>query len=209
MSEIITTAERVASACNASSLQVDENTRGHADTLIAMGWSKHQFGTALLRLSSEYDSVAKPKPLSHEDMVALVLTYKNDKKIKRTTKECEALAQVEAAKWLSNEKALFLPKLKTLPIAINYLTHYAVKRQISEPKHRATVSIGHWLDQTCGHCSGLKFELIPDSPSLSANQCKPCQGTGFKAAPYGQIGRRLVGYLDECSSYAANDISRR
>lgn len=206
---VFTVAERVISACNASSLQVDENTRGHVDTLIAMGWSKHQFGTAVLRLSSEYDSVAKPKPLSHDEMVRLVLTYKADKRVKRTTKECETLAKIEAAKWHANEKALFLPRLKTLPAVIQHLTGHAAKWQIQEPQQRATVSIGYWLDQTCDHCHGLKLEVIPDTPVLSEVPCKPCQGTGKKAMPYGQIGRRLVGYLDECSSYAARDVGAR
>lgn len=207
MAEMVTNAERIASACNASSLKVEADSRGYADTLIAMGWSKHQFGISLLRLSSEYDSVAKPKPLSHDDMVKLALTYKAENK-KRSQKECEALAQAEAAKWMSNEKALFLPKLKTLPSVIQYLTVHAARWQIQEPQLRATVSIGYWLDKICSHCHGLKFEVIPDAPALSANVCKPCQGTGVKSIPYGQIGRRLVGYIEDATDMAERTFRR-
>ncbi len=205
----VTVAERVISACNASSLKVNVNTRGSVDTLIAMGWSEHQFGMALQRLVSEYDGVTKPKPLSHDHMVSLVLTYRADKKVKRTTKECEALAKAEAARWLSNEKALFLPRLKTLSAVIQHLTVYAAKGMIQEPQQRATVSISYWLDKKCDHCTGRKFELIPDAPSLSAKPCWHCQGAGEKAMPYGQIGHRLVGYLEKCAGYAAADVGVR
>lgn len=203
----MTVAEKISTACNASNLKLSSESSGSADVLIAMGWSKHQLGIDLLRLSSEYDSVAKPKPISHENMVKLALTFKKaDKTLSQ--KDCETLARQEAAKWQTNEKALFLPRLKTLPAVVQKLTAVATKWQIQEPKQRATVCVGYWLDQICHHCHGLKFEIIPDSPTLSAVQCQPCQGVGVKSAPYGQIGRRLVGYLEESANSAQSAFRR-
>jgi hypothetical protein len=190
-------AEKYANAINSSNLRDDPDKPNQTDALKRMAWAPNQFGAALLRLAVEYDSIAKPRPLGHDQMVKLALTYKG------TQKEREQAARAEADKWLDNERALFLPKLATLPAVVDYLAGHASYWQISEPRKRAGASIAYWLDQTCSHCSGRKFEVVPDSPSLSATECKPCQGTGKKAIPYGQIGLRLVGYLNQCSAQAS------
>jgi hypothetical protein len=63
--------ERYESACNASSLKVEERTAGPADLLIAAGWSPSRIGMGLIRLASEWDSAAKPRRMTPDQVSAL------------------------------------------------------------------------------------------------------------------------------------------
>jgi len=199
MSEPVTIEERVSTSIQAKNLRDEADKSSQTDILKALAWSKSRLGSALLRLHSEYDAIEKPRKLTHEAMVALALTMHSDATTaKERVKEKETLAQREASKWYANEKALFLGKLKTLPSVVNQVKIQCEKWCMEEPQHVATVIVGHWLNQVCPECNGLKFEVIPDSPVLSDKQCKACHGTGLKRAPYGDAGKRLLNHLDEC-----------
>ena len=206
--DTMTVGERVVSACHSTNLRDEADRPSQTDVLKAMAWSTSRLGSGLLRLHSEYDSVAKPKPASHENMIQMALRHKASNRT-LTQKECENLARLEAAQWLANEKALFLGKLKTLPSIIEQLTTQCQIWGINEPKRTATVSVGYWLDQVCPSCHGHKFELMPDSPTLSTKQCKPCKGTGLSETPYGQAGKKVLNHLDNCVSRAQSSIKVR
>jgi hypothetical protein len=68
--------------------------------------------------------------------------------------------------------------------------------------HRATEKaaavIRYWLEQGCPSCNGLKWQLIPGTPSLSGRPCKVCGGSGIGAVPHGQDGRKLATFMDSC-----------
>jgi hypothetical protein len=210
MTDQTTIAERVATACHASNLKVEADRGGQADVLIALAWSKSRLGSALMRLTSEFDAIEKPRPLGHDALVRLALTMHSDASTAPLRiKEKQEMARIEATKWYANEKALFLPRLKTLPTVVAHMTICAKKWQIDKPNHVATVCVGYWLDQVCNYCHGLKFETIPDAPALSAKQCKHCHGTGMKTTPYGKAGRMLINYMDECAATASTSIYRR
>ena len=199
----VTIGEKVAVACHASNLRDEADRASKTDILKALAWSKSRLGAGLMRLQSEYDAIERPRPLTHEAMVSLALSMKG------TPKEKQQKAKAEAAKWQSTEKALFLGKLKTLPAIVEQVALQCTRWNIPDPRKVATITVGHWLNQVCPQCHGLKFELIPNSPALSAKQCKPCHGTGVSDAPYGQTGKHMLIYLDDCVSRGQQSIRER
>lgn len=209
MSEPITVDERYASAIHTSNLRCEADRTSQADVLIAVGWSPSRLGAALMRLHSEYDGVAKPRPVCHEGLVRMAIKHKIALRGKGTQKDFETLAQLEAARWLQNEKALFLGKLKALPAVIEQITIQSVKWGTANPIGFARVSVGHWLNQVCDKCHGVKFELIPNTPSTSAKTCKACNGMGLSVTPYGSDGRRMLNFMDDCVSRARQSIKQR
>lgn len=42
----------------------------------------------------------------------------------------------------------------------------------------AMQSLSHHVSPTCPHCHGRKFEVLEGTPTLSAEACKRCHGTG-------------------------------
>lgn len=51
------------------------------------------------------------------------------------------------------------------------------------PKHIsakkvAEISLGYWLDDTCAACTGRGYPVILNTPSLDANECHACSGSG-------------------------------
>ena len=163
--DVFTIQERVATACHASNLRDESGRASTTDILKAMAWSKSRLGSALMRLVSEFEAIPKPKPLSHDQLVSLALTMTG------SPKEKEEKAKAEAAKWLANEKSLFLPRLKTLSVIVQQMGMRAEKWQISKPEHFAVVCIGHWLSSVCPKCHGVKNEKIANTPSTSAKNC--------------------------------------
>lgn len=207
MSEL-TTEERYAIAISSTNLRVEADKGGAGDVLIAVGWSPSRLGSALMRLQSEYDGIEKPRPVCLDGLVKMALKHKKQNPSWKQ-KECEAAAMADSKKWLANEKQLFLGKLKTLPAVIEQITVQAAKWRIEQPIRVSTVIIGHWLNQVCPECNGVKFELIKDTPSASSKVCRVCQGVGVTATPYGGDGKRLANYLDDCRSRAIVSIRGR
>lgn len=73
----------------------------------------------------------------------------------------------------------------------------------------ASAVVHFWLDQTCRVCHGRKFRQIPGTPVLSEHACSECKGTGKAKAPYGEAGRRLATYLDDCQFRAEQGIRNK
>jgi hypothetical protein len=42
----------------------------------------------------------------------------------------------------------------------------------------ADISLWFWIDDVCQTCHGRKYQVIPGTPTLSAEQCPTCQATG-------------------------------
>jgi hypothetical protein len=58
-----TAEESYATAASASNLRVEADRRTPADMVIAAGMNQHRMGLALMRLMTEWDASAKPKPM--------------------------------------------------------------------------------------------------------------------------------------------------
>lgn len=196
--------EAYTSAGNSSDLRVEAEVRTDADIIIAAGWSESRVGIALLRLHSEWDKAEKPRKPSAEAIKTLAATMPKE------LKEAErmAMARRQAQDWYMDEMAKLVNKLKSLPEVRRQLTAYVPKWGIQEAAVKVPAVIAYWLDQTCHHCSGLKFLKIEGAPSLSTKACRPCSGSGIAPVPHGQEGRRVANYMDDCLQKGRDSIRR-
>lgn len=69
--------------------------------------------------------------------------------------------------------------------------------------------IAWWLAKLCKACEGVKFKLIPGTPSLSAKACNKCRGTGEINLPHGEAGKKIARWLDESVERARASIRSR
>lgn len=209
--------ERYTSAGNATDLTVDAERGGAADVIIAAGWSPSRLGAALLRLHSEWDASEKPKKMTKEAIEGLALTLPRIEQGRKMVKG-EAVvnmvvdmrrANQMAHDWHLHELRLLLGKLKTLPAIRYQIALQADQWGMADAQDKAAAVIRYWLDQACGSCHGRKFRLIPGTPALSDRPCLVCHGSGIGHAPYGQDGRKLVNFIDDCVSRARQSIKKR
>lgn len=195
--------ERYTSATHATNLKVTAEKRGSADLLIAAGWAPSRIGSALLRLHSEFDGASHPRKITRDavEHLAITLTGKPAQKL--------AKAQKIAHDWYLHEVGLLLQRLKTLPHVRYQLALQADKWLIDDPDRTAVGVLIWWLDHTCPHCHGLKWDQIEGTPSLSARQCRTCRGSGELLVPYSFEGLRLLGYIQHCITEARKSIKKR
>lgn len=197
--------EEYTSAGNTSDLRVQGDRRSDADVLIAAGMNPSRVGMALLRLHSEWDKAEKPRRPSPGAIAAVAATM--PRALKESERVCAARRQ--AQDWYMAEMAKLVNKLKSLPAVRSQLTSYVPKWGIVEASVKVPAIIAYWLDQTCPHCHGLKYQAIPGAPTLSNRACKACGGTGVAPIPHGQEGRRVANYMDDCVQKARTAIRQR
>jgi hypothetical protein len=203
----VTTLERYSISINSTNLRDEADRFSQTDILKAVAWSQTEIGAALVRLRAEFDGVEKPRLLSHSEMVRLVLIQHSDKKdAKERLKEKECKAQVEAKRWMRNERTLFMGKLKTLPKTVDAVAVMCGRARIQNPRAVAALLVGYWLDQLCKVCHGLKAAVIEDAPALSGKQCFKCCGTGLSLSPHGESGKKILKAMDIAESMAKSEI---
>lgn len=212
--------ERYSSATNASNLKVerDSNVRNVADILIAAGWSRSRFGTALMRLQSEWDGSAKPRAMSAAAVKVLAATFTKDlgpdgkvqvealgteaeTKRREGTGGFERVLPLEAARrqaheWHMHELGLLFQRLKTLPEVRDMLDAYGCLRRIESSAVVAAGVIAWWLHHTCPSCHGGRYEMVPGTDTRSARICKTCKGSGNSKVPFGMDGAAMVAEIE-------------
>jgi hypothetical protein len=84
------------------------------------------------------------------------------------------------------------------------------QKEQQDEYHRATakaaVIVRFWLDQTCRTCGGLRWQMVPGSPSLSNRPCPACAGKGVAEVPHQEQGKRLANWLDSCVEDARGTV---
>lgn len=155
---------------------------GDADVMIAAGWSKSRIGSALLRLHTEFDGAAKPKPMQG--------------------------SSDEAMRHNQTEAMLFFGQLKTLPSLLEQVTLQLGKWGDETPDQTARATLLWWLDKTCPKCQGRKYDVIQGTGRMSAKACKDCHGSGERVIPHGQPGKRMAIFLDECVHRSRQQIGK-
>lgn len=204
--ETVTILERYSASINSTNLRDEADRFSQTDILKAVAWSPTELGKALIRLRAEFDGIEKPRLLTHAEMVRLVLVQHSDlKDAKERLKEKEYKAQVEAKKWLRNEKTMFFDKLKTLPKCIDAVAVLCERSRIQAPRHVAASLVRYWLDQLCKVCHGLKAAVIEDAPSLSGEQCFKCGGSGLSLSPHGESGKKILKAMDIAESMTKSE----
>ena len=192
--------ERYQAATSTSNLRVEADKAGAGDVIIAAGMSDSRLGMALLRLHSEWDSSAKPRKISPDQIKALALTMRDSH-----GKPDMMRARRESAAWFASELRLFAQALKSRPAVIEGLTAWAAIKDI--PAHAVPLAVLHWLHHTCQVCDGHGRRKVPDQPALGARQCHACDGFGQTHRPEGST--RLLTHIDYCIQQARNSLKRR
>ena len=93
---------------------------------------------------------------------------------------------------------LAMGKLVSLRQVLEIVTQYAADERIEQPKAVAMAVVAHFLDDVCKSCNKLGKERIPGTPMLSNRSCKACKGTGSPMLPYGEAGRHVSIYIEDC-----------
>lgn len=200
--------ERYSSATHATKLTVDPDHTGAADMLIAAGWSPSRLGAALLRLVSEWDGAEKPQPMHARGLN--ILAAEIAKEHSRTPIEADHKeARQQAAQWLEHEHKILMGKLKTLPEVRAALTTWVIEKNMPAPEQVAAETLMWWLDATCRHCHGRKWEIIKDTGRLSDKVCPACRGTGERPRPGGIWTNQVLVYLDDCVNAGRASMKQR
>jgi hypothetical protein len=212
--ETPTVDEQYSTAVAARSLLIDPVHRTQADVIIAAGWSHARIGTALMRLRTEWDASARPHKPTQAHVAAFAGTL-DGKPLERLTRAHDIVGR-----WWLGEMALVLRNLRSLPSVRAQVVQTATSWKWTDPITRAprrledaeTVCMAvllHWLDHVCPACDGLKFLTIKGTPTLGVEACKMCAGTGITRTPYGEDGRRIENWLDECVAAGRQQIGAR
>jgi hypothetical protein len=215
-----TVGEKYSMAVNASNLRVETDRRNVADMIIAAGMSSHRLGMALRRLATEWDGVGKPPPVSTVNIEAmaakypripgtgLVAVFTADKKGNMTEEQLMplVLANREADAWYAHELGLLFQRLKTLPEVRGALVHWADSYEIEGAVHVVGAVLQWWLHPICPVCKGVKKRVVLGTGRTSSKDCKECRGIGEIKVPHGPVGRRMLGYINECLRSSAHDL---
>jgi len=232
--------ERYSSATNASNLKVERDhlRRNVADILIAAGWSRHGFGTSLMRLQSEWDGSAKPRPLSAAAIRVLAGTFEKERgpdgkvQVEALGPEAAAkrregrpggyervtppeAARRQAHEWHMHDLGLLFQKLKTLPEVRDMLMSWGSCQGIESAGVKAASVIAWWLNHTCPMCNGGGYELVLGTNRQSNRLCTHCKGSKRVKLPYGMDGSAMVGEIERslhqatCSMGAATSNRSR
>lgn len=104
---------------------------------------------------------------------------------------------------------LLIGKLKSLADVRREATRQANTWRMVDPESTVIAVVLYWLDQRCKACGGLGAKAIPGTPVLHAKPCHKCRGSGKTITPYGDDGKRLANYFDDCVSKTRQSMKKR
>jgi hypothetical protein len=187
--------ERYDVACSTSDMTMRHSDfpPSAPDILAAMAWSKKRLGTELVRLVAQWDreKPARRRPRTPAQLMALGFT--RDQARLQATREKHELA---GAYYRAVVAAI--ARLHDLPVIAAQLTLQAIHWDMEDADAKAATVLRYWLDPTCKVCEGRGAPLIPGTNVTSTHTCHECQGRGTLRPPYGEDGKRLATYLDQC-----------
>lgn len=212
--------EQYSSAVSSSNLRVDLDRRNEADAIIAAGWNPARIGAALMRLHTEYDKVAKPKPMAPEairrmaasitvlQIAPLAKELEIDVGTLRPSAAVEAIAKAHAHAWYMREMRQMLGKLTGFSMLRDVIAKEVKTWGLDAEAAQEVVIevIRWWLSPRCTTCHGTKWQLIPGSNRQSNHVCRACRGSGEAPIPFEATGKRLLGWMNECRGSARGNI---
>jgi hypothetical protein len=146
----------------------------------------------------------QPRPNQHAGMVREEVDGKDRYRLPME------IAQEQADAWHAHERGLLFLSMKSLPAIRAALVFQVESREWADPGegvHVVAAVLQWWLDRTCPTCAGRKLKVIAGTGRTGSKACSTCKGTGESKVPHGWRGRRLVGYISECTTAAARELS--
>lgn len=188
-------AERYECATSTSDLTMRHSDfpPGAPDILAAMAWSKKQLGTTLIRLASQWDREKPARQRARSVAQFMAMGMPRDRARLQASREKHELA---GAYYRSVVAAI--ASLRDLPAVASQLTLQAVVWDMEDADAKAAAVLRYWLDPVCKACEGRGAPLIAGTNQASPQRCPDCAGRGRLHPPYGEEGRRLATYLDQC-----------
>jgi len=108
-----------------------------------------------------------------------------------------------------HEMGLLLGKLKSLPEVRHQLEIKALSWGIQDAATLTALVLMWWLDRACPLCHGVRWKVIPNTPSLSGRFCPRCHGTGEAHFPADSDAAKLMNYMERCLGSARQVASAR
>lgn len=201
-----TTDERYGAATQATNLEVDPDERGHADYLVAAGWSGAYLGAILHRLRTEWDLAAGDYRLAMQHQRAVEIeaarasrsaARMSDPEEARKKLREASLALQQAAREALTARALAMVHLKTLHEAKQALgafaCYHADRMELPFSGEQILALTGRtlqvWLDAICGACSGRGFNGGYLTPRLLCTQCGATGRAQYRVSDQDRAGR--------------------
>lgn len=221
--------ERYAQAMHSNHLQVQADTRGDVDLLIAVGWVREGLGADLYRLRSEFDVVRGEQHQAHDNARAAMADVRRVRAMAMSEAVSEfdrqellmqAGAMLETAqRALETARALLLSRLKSRRLTREALSRYAMRLAarcgavltVSEIDDVAGQALDAWLDPWCWSCEGRGFHGGPGVPRVL---CNVCHGSRRQHLRLGdtrqawQFGRLLLAQMDRKADAVDQDMLR-
>jgi len=224
-----TTDERYGAATQASNLEVDPDERGHADYLVAAGWSGAHLGATLHRLRTEWDLAAGDYRLAMQHQRQVEIDAARASRAAARTSDPEkaaekirdaALALQQASREALTARALAMVHLKTLheaKQALGAFAHYHATRlalpySVQQINALAGRALQAWLDAICGACSGRGFNGGYLTPRILCTQCGATGRAQYRVNDRDRAGhfvRMLLAKMDAKCERVERAIARR
>lgn len=82
-------------------------------------------------------------------------------------------------------------------------------RTTSSPAMKVSNVLGWMLDPRCPDCGGRGYAQIPGTPTLAAQPCKTCDGSGQSSPRWDEAERNLHAVVQELMDNASAAIARK
>ena len=186
--------ERYLTAINTANLLIKFDKSNVGDILIAAGMSRDRLGSALLRLHSEFETVNRPRKPNKDDLEKFVNSNHAPD------------AKTVLMDWFQREQINFMMRLRSLELVRREVERQANIWNLKSPVELSAALIYWWLDHNCRNCNGIAY-LFPVGQMRRI--CPSCRGTGKTPIPYGEAGRMMANYLDDCQEAGRTSIKKR
>ena len=103
---------------------------------------------------------------------------------------------------------LMMGQMQSLKFVLGCVEWMAERECLEDAPVAVKALVARWLQSRCPTCEGRKFKLFP-SGSLSPKLCKPCDGSGVAKIPFGEPGKKIMGFMAESVERAQAQIKRR
>lgn len=195
--------ESYASAISTGNTRLQPHRTTQADLIAAAGMNPNRMGMALMRLSSEWNSGAVPKPTNAPDVKELARQIAEHRfrewvqsQPPMTRERIEELhaqnaihsedmrlaheeARVLAARsvdWNLEENKLRFQRLKTLGTVRAGLAYWVHEKGWEGGEHLVAAVLRHYLSPNCPACNGSGLQMVPGTLGREAKKrCRKCE----------------------------------
>lgn len=178
-----------------------------------------RLGHALVRLQTEWHSVAKPlreRPRSLKQWIErLPLIQVGQRQVKGVMTPIWGRDKEGARRWQQKEQAeqdsryaqgliLLALNLPSRRAVLPLLGAQALHWGWADAEAKVAAVVAHWLDANCRRCTGTGVVMIGDLKTT----CPTCEGRARTPVPHGDDGYRLHKFMEDSRSHYVGAAKR-